>query len=539
MKVLDNQERLTKVFDDQNLAVIDNVLIFNHHLVHPVMLEAFEFMLKTERNHNLSAIFISPDKLTDRLGEYNEVTRSFIISLPKILEHTLETEGEKQGLSLVTGVWTNMIHVFLHELRHNVCLAINTITSANPDTPDYQDELEQDADEYATILLEQLAAGKKIEMPPLADIPWFNTQVMQVLVDEIAAGEKEWAGAHKKLIDQELVFSDGKDFYTSIYDYFWATTEQPELYGSGVALQMVEEEVTVPTNVFDQELLPGEQMSMFKNNSATLAELEANPDGSVTTITDPAGDHAQGMRERGATEEDIQRGMRNAAAMPMSVPEGVDQDMLEMMDVESEDVGDANYGDVVVEDEPVQAAPVSAAPMPAPAAPAPVATPAAPAVAPATSNAALAMCHAVYTRLANHMFAACGHLTDGTFANPAAIAINPMPLSGEEIGSGLFATSYTINMVEMNAVWDDVSKCGGIRGRTFKNGSLPGYDLVINWFGKECRVRLVAQNSTKTSAVAAKARAGAKIVWLINQDDTTGNPFIGSWENGVYTPCRR
>lgn len=539
MKILDNVERLAEVFDEKKIVIIDSVVIFNYNLVHPAMLDVFEHMLKVEHNHNLKAIFICPDgPLGERLGVYNNFSRSFILSLPKILGYTIETEARKQGMSLTAGVWTNMIHVFLHELHHNVAKATETEVD---ESSDYLECLEQDAKEYATITLEKLAADKKIEMPPLADIPWFNTHVMQLLIDEISHGEKEWAGAHKELIDKDVVFKKGNDSYTSIYEYFKDTTELATLYekAEGVPLQM--SEASKPTNVFDQEVLPGEQMDMFKQNSPPLntVPLAPNADGSVTTITDPNGNHAQGMRERGATEEDIQRGMRNARAAGHTVKGDTPVEKEGNLTLEELELLDS--ADHMEEGDPARDVDVAYAEpqtSPAPAAPAPVAAPS-PAVEPSTADKAMAMCMTVYARLVEHMFTVCGHRNDGSFVGATQTAITPMVLSGEEIASGLFAGSYTINLETMSTVWDDCKKAGGIRGRTFKNGSLPGYDLMINWFGKIRKIRLVAQNPTKGSAPAARARMGVKIVWLIDQDAPSGQGFIGSWENRVYTSCKR
>jgi len=508
MKILDNVERLAEVFDEKKITIIDNVVIFNHHLVHPVMLDMFEFMLKVERNHNLAAIFICADGPLGKLGEYERWSRSFLLSLPRILSYTLETEEKADGLSLAAGCWINLAHTFLHELRHNVSRALEVAVKGETDTPEYEESLEQDAHEYAGFTLEKMVAEKKLEMPPLNEIPYFNTAIMETLVEEIRNGEREWAGHHKKLIDNNLIYSKDGHIYTSIYDYFLDTTQQPEVYGKPLEVgandvRKYPLELTDkigPSNVFDEEVFPGEQMVDTETAEVrTTARLLALADATV------------------AKEANVE----------------FDREELELLDSMDgmEEGEEADYGDVICE----EATGGTAQSTPAPATPAPQAAPVVQGDAHAT---ALAMCMDVYARLADHMFAVCGSCSDGSFAKPAQLALTPMPLSGEEIDSGLFTTSYTVNLENMGAVWDDVRKCGGIRGRTFRNGSLPGYDLKINWFGKERNIRLVAQNPTKNTAPAGRARAGAKIVWLINQDDTTGNPFVGSWENGVYKPCR-
>jgi len=551
-KTLDNVDRLAEIFDEKKIAIIDNVVIFNHHLVHPVMLDMFEFMLKVERNHNLNAIFICADGPLGKLGEYERWSHSFLLSLPRILRYTLETENRADGLSLSAGCWINLAHTFLHELRHNVSRALEVVVKGETNTPEYEESLEQDAHEYAGFMLEKMVAEKRLELPPLNEIPYFNTAIMETLVEEIRDGEREWAGRHKKMINNNLIYDKGTTRYTSIYDYFLDTTQQPEVYGKPFEvgpndvrkypLELVNK--IGPSNIFDEEVMPGEQMDLFKNPN-----IEKNDDGSITFIGDTKGSHADAMRAKGATEEDLQRGVRNAITAgyiedPAEKGASMDVEELEMLDsIDKMEEGEPP----IVEDEESYYPPRCIGDTVAPpkqrhvdttAMPAPSATPA-PVVGADKSMAALAMCMDVYARLVEHMFIVSGHVANGTFLNAGAVCTVPMPLSGAEIESGLFASSYTVDVTSMSAVWDDCRKAGGIRGRTFKNGTLPGYDLMINWFGTIRRVRLVAQNPNKDSMVAAKARAGVKIVWLIDQDAPTGQGFVGCFENGVYTPCKR
>jgi hypothetical protein len=571
-KALDNVERLAAVFDEKKIAIIDNVVIFNHHLVHPVMLDMFEFMLKVERNHNLAAIFICADGPAGKLGEYERWSRSFLLSLPRILSYTLETEEKADGLSLTAGCWINLAHTFLHELRHNVSRALEVAVKGETDTPEYEESLEQDAHEYAGFTLEKMVAEKRLEMPPLNEIPYFNTAIMETLVEEIRNGERAWAGHHKRLIDNNLIYSKDAHIYTSIYDYFLDTTQQPEVYGKPLEvgpndvrkypLELVDK--IGPSNIFDQEVMPGEQIrELFKSNFPELAvraeeektKLEENPDGSITFVGDTNSPFAEEMRKRGATEEDVQRGVRNAISAgyiekPVEKGERMDLDELEMLDsVDRTDEGDPIVDDV---DEVACGIETATATQTTPVYNSREEMMRAVAANPTAhqpgheggiwygpQEAARDLCMDVYARLVDHMFAVCGHQGDGLFTNAGSVVAIGMSLSGREIESGLFVSSYTVNLTSMNAVWDDCRKAGGIRGRTFKEGSLPGYDLMINWFGKVRRVRIVAQNPNKSSGVAARARAGAKIAWLIDQDAPNGQGFVGSFENGVYTPCKR
>jgi uncharacterized protein YdbL (DUF1318 family) len=71
----------------------------------------------------------------------------------------------------------------------------------------------------------------------------------------------------------------------------------------------------------------------------------------------------------------------------------------------------------------------------------------------------------------------------------------------------------------------------GIKGRTYKDGKLPGYLVQLNVSGQTRKFMLIAQNPETTSSYAARAQDGEKIAWLIDSDTNEYKALIA---NGVY-----
>ena len=556
--------------NEERIGVMGETIVFNRHLVHPKMLGIFEHMLGMEKDNNLLAIFISETGPMDRYAEFCKHTKSMVISLPYIMERTLKTVDEKDvGLSITAGIWINMLHVFLHELHHNVAFAVDwTATEANLEGE------EEDAQEYADIMLEEAIAKFGAEVPPLAEIPWFNTHVMEFLIDEIREGEKDWAGKHKRMIDENLIFDNGEAKYTSIREYFKDSTERPDLYQEHVEVVPLEmnvvdekeEKKEVNTNLFDRMLLPGGQMSLFSAEPVEEPASEAIIDVTPTPVETPT-------KEESMTAEDLEM-------LDMTEQLGADAEGGEV-------VGDINpftggtfpggrnaeqyYTETAQETANALNTPVEAHfkkadgsvghsthyptsgqgskqvinPFGGEAKPVMTETPT-PTRVPDTTGK-LEMLRGIYMRLYEHMFAVCG-FSQGAFLEPTNIVKTGVLLTEDERKSGLIVGSLTLNPAGQ-AIWEDVARIGGIRGRLFKNGALPGFDLIINWNGKTRKIRLLAQNPNKPSEWGMRARAGEKIAWLIDNDvnkldtdvagDRKPNAFVARIVNGEYTLCAR
>ena len=63
---------------------------------------------------------------------------------------------------------------------------------------------------------------------------------------------------------------------------------------------------------------------------------------------------------------------------------------------------------------------------------------------------------------------------------------------------------------------------------------MPAYHLLVRWGKRSIKVRLVAQNTARNSEYAARAKAGERIMWLI---DHNNDKFMNKIINGEYLPA--
>jgi hypothetical protein len=81
---------------------------------------------------------------------------------------------------------------------------------------------------------------------------------------------------------------------------------------------------------------------------------------------------------------------------------------------------------------------------------------------------------------------------------------------------------------------ENVPFTSGIVGRTFKNHTIPGYDLIMQVNGQRVARRLIVQNPWKGTQYAQSAAGGSKIMWVINID--VNNDWKGSIRDGAWVP---
>lgn len=470
---------------DLVIDTIGTTVVFNCNLLHPRMINIFEVMMAKEKNNNLAAIFVSETGPTDRYAEFCKHSKSMIISLPYIVGKGLAAVDEKDvGASLVTTIWINMIHVFLHELHHNVAYAVDWEgTDAN------QIEEESEAQEYADIVLEKIIAAGDAEIPPLAEIPWFNTQIMSVIIMEIQAGQKEWAGKQKHMIDNGMIFNDGTTNFTSLREYFKVSTEKPELYEKKVEtvpveMESTQEEPASPDSaenagLFDQPMLPGDASEA----SQEVVNVVPNTVQTGGDMTQEDNEALEMMEEIAPEPEEEEKPVQNAkAASPSGDP---------IMNP---------FGDTP---------PASVTPR-------------------SVMVGSIEMLRGIYVKLHNHMFANCG-FNMGSFTKVGMVFTKAI-LTPEEIT--MIIGTFTTNN-ENQAYWETPKLIGGVRGRNFKDATLPGYDLLIQRAGMQRKIRMVVQNPNTGKPPALRAQAGEQITWIIDITDEK-HEWLGIIENGVY-----
>jgi len=489
-KVLDNVERLETLFHEENVCVINNTFIFNHHLLHPVMLNIFEDVLKMEHNNNLKALIISDTGPMDRYGEYYRHGQIAIISLPYNLKMAIEAINEKDiGLAIHAVVWQNMLHTFFHELAHNISFATDW------DLADADNIVEEKAaDEIANGLLDKTFSEICDDIPPCEEIPWSGPRILEYLITN---SEIDWVKSHTQMIEEDIIFMKGNDIYESMGTY-WKDSSVP---------QKTEAAEAMPVEIKPKETLEHEQ------------EKEM-------------GVHAANTNDPGVYTVDMSNAngvCTSAAEPPVNEDDGMVVDPF---------VGMTGH---VVTETITEIKPVDNASPFAGVAVAPAAQPQLPNVntAPTTGSDARTIAWQTYTELTNHMFNVCGFLPNGSFTSAGAAMAIKAPVNSQ--AGRIFSASNTLGG-DGALRWMPIEN-GIIGGRMFKNNTLPGYILTcrdhktVETTGSKAgqltqtRIMIIAQNPTKGSWSALEARAGHRLAWVINSNS---NEWVGLVRDGVY-----
>jgi len=357
----------------------------------------------------------------------------------------------------------------------------------------WEESEEELAHEYATEMIEKTIINCKAEVPALEDFPFFREAIPDILEME---ENQEWKQLHKKRLEDGIVYEDENDIFDSIIDYFISTSENDyENRGAPVEIEEKEEKeeepVKIPTvqkNLFDTMILAGDARKGLVENTEPTKEESASVQGNdgdddVPWYTNDDNNNQQTGGVMNPFEDGfvtkIQPTVKNtnqaktqACAMQASIPVP-----------EASEVGK------------------------------------------------LDMLRNIYTRLAEHAHQVCG-FSNGTFTNPAGV-MTPLELTEEEKASNLILGSKT-TLADGSIGYAD-AKNGKIYGLLFCQGTLPAYDLLVNWAGTARKVRIVMQNAQKNSEYALRARSGERIAWVIDADEEDkSQAFKAKIINGRY-----
>ena len=151
----------------------------------------------------------------------------------------------------------------------------------------------------------------------------------------------------------------------------------------------------------------------------------------------------------------------------------------------------------------------------------------------------------VYAKCYNHIFANCSQLvnSDLAFANPEAVATMPIQLTPAEA-----AVVYQMDaMTAQGQMQKGLATTSGLRGVIFSKSKLPSYTLYINdGTGKPTMRKLLPQNTANTSKPGVAARAGSRIMYIIEADpaeekamkDRGENTFLYKVVDGQLQSCK-
>lgn len=506
----DEFAKLAEVLNTRDAMVLNETFIFNHQFLHPRMLDIFTKVLKFERNSDLNAIVICETGPGDRYGEYFKHEKIMAIYLDYTLTETFKAiENKNPEFGISPAIWLNLIFTFCHELHHNIAFVTDPEMAKITDT----EILDKQADEWALHMLEEIQRTMDAESPAIGQLPWFGTRIMQHMIEKIQAGNQIWID-QKEMADAGLIFNKRDDKYTSLREYYKDSSSRQIWENEGAELEL---KATVPELGGDKEPEP---IDAF-DQATQKAEAEmARP---VTEQYELLNSLNREKIQEIAAEVDpnfpLNAHPTGPAGAPIDPEDLADMDMIEQLNEptgEADEPEDpfAGTGSYVRNDHVgdfVATGTTKSTPAQLPPGLFGIKT---------ITEAARAMWMTLY----NHMFSVCGW-QGGKFTNPRAV-YPAAPISKDPITAGMVVKSYTVNENNQPA-W--IPCINGVHGRTFVEGTIPGYDVELTCGGQQVNIRLIVQNPAKTSQYAQRARQGDRIAWVIN-----GKDFVGLIDNGVY-----
>lgn len=485
---------MTTLVKNPERVTIGNVIVFGAHLLHPKMLEMFEWGLKNTCENNLQAVFVSNTGPRDRVGNYNIPTQSLLISLPQICENALnESAGtaEDKGFSVNAQIWVGILWTFFHELHHNAAAMWKIKKDGDLSlTKDWWKEQDKLADEYGWNKMEECVIQCDGDVPQLDEIPFVSDVVFEFLTSE-SVNYPQWVRAVKDRMDKGIVFESKGACFDSLPKYFLETTKEPEKFekeNPGAALEMVMEQ-ELPS-LFDQRILPGQQGELFGKK--------------MKSVSDPVVEAENNTINMVKGENNVYSGD--------NVPNGMD-DVHDYLPPEAYgNGGEENFDDEVNgpedyedygRDEPVAPQVIS---------PPRFAKP-------------------LQTGLKDIIVAFWDRMNEALFSG-ADVEKTILPLTETEKALGIIIGTC---IPKGKGAYDvtNVEKIGGIHGYYTPAAKVPMYDVLIKWNGVNRRFKLIAQNPDKNSPYAKRAKAGEKIAWLIEDIEGETN-WRGVYENNVY-----
>jgi len=178
-------------------------------------------------------IHVTTEKPEGRYASYNPKDKTLTVSLQKhFLAACKNVQGEDdvnaKYLSLRAGLWFDMLTSLLHEGFH--CIQWDTAPehckAAQTDLSRLQ-EIEDDCDHHANLMLTDLFRDYNIEPPAIAEEPYFSTRFMEFFVQQIQNKDSEWAVRQEIMVDSNLVYYDDedKDGITTMRDWLRLTKQ--------------------------------------------------------------------------------------------------------------------------------------------------------------------------------------------------------------------------------------------------------------------------------------------------------------------------
>lgn len=588
-ETMEEVEALLDVMDERKAMVINKTFLFNHHLLHPRMINIFKEMLQVEKDNDLNAIVISELGPKKKYAEYLPEMKMAIISLPKLLDGSIETiESEEGKLGIAAGIWINMIFSFCHELYHN--MSLSNVQDLDLIDKDREEEM---ANKYGNDMLSEIQRVMDAEPPTLAEFPWFNTRIMEHMVNKIQEGNQMWLG-QKEMSDAGVIFKSNDNEFTSLREYFKATSADPIWESESAPLEL-KTDVELPEEAMkttgeenmDESNFKAGPKDRFAENFPVLAaqadeayETSPGPEPVAPAMQDdnlaedmelldmqnklfenaPTDEEmANAFAKNGIStktpadvayesiEKDIQSGYKG---VPGTSPEakahyeahtevkpGLDPNATDLGLRQTKAVPELHKycanGEHIVEKNPQMPTPVDRTVDGQPVYGSREDMQKAVLLNPEAHKEPTVQkaCQGLWRAMYNQMFANCRR-ENGRFVDVVNdISMNPINVVNSSVLKKAVESYVTMTTDGQMATVKPCNSEWFIRARAFANNTIPGFEVTLNMGNKKRKFHLVAQNPARTSPYAARARKGENIAWLIECET---NEYCALIDNGVY-----
>jgi hypothetical protein len=450
-----------------------------------------------EDDHKVRMIMFRADGMPKgnmAVADYN--SQAIIHNMSRTFEYAVE-ETKKWPEYSITATWHRALIVNqLHEMHHLIAGIPEEITEGK------MVKMEEEAEESAMDLLFRLAQTYNIEPSHHSESPFFSKALMQVLKDD----KSDWAKKQITMLERNLLWwkPEGE------------TEEEPE--------------IILPNFKTICQLMADADPDAEEWNKELA---QPKPVGEPATSTEP--DNRLFMSGQGGFDDVIEpshdAGLFGGGGLPehnggfAQVDNRIGGQVLGTVQGYQPATGQTQQGGMVGDHQPATG-PVFQQGNCTPAAISPTGL---------TPEQTRDLAYSVIGKCYNHIFTQCGQMAEG-FKNPEAVAEKPVMLTDYE---QKIITKF--DCVDVNGRWcpENTDVKGGLRGFIMKNAKLPAFKLYINECGVErCRL-LLPQNPLKDSKPGREARAGARIMYVMEGDDSqkVGSGFYWKIVNGQIISC--
>ena len=292
-------------------AVLDtiDVKVRGHQYISKKLFEVVTHILVDQGVEELKCINeieFSTEEPSGKFGTFNIETLNITINLQKNFDFAVEMVKDERSstLSLRSHLWYNLLTTVIHEILHGMAYKIDPEKMIK----DKRDIVEEEIQKETTVYLEELIRDYEVEPAAMADEPYFGGLYMEFYVKNIKENAEQWAINQAIVHDEEVIWKDG-DCVCDTFRQWYRISYDLEKDKS-----------------WDREVKPPETVEVvIEEAKAVIAEATVDAQLPVIVI----GDTPDVVELTAKAKANVE-----AVVEPVALPEGIDPEMMALMDVE-------------------------------------------------------------------------------------------------------------------------------------------------------------------------------------------------------------